>query len=177
MRRLLSIIAILVVLLQSACPLLVLQVRQTVIRSQVRDQIRRGVNEKDIVLIKVPWHLQRGHPSVFRMVAKNEFRYFGRMYDVVRTEERGQTIWFYCIPDDKETACRARMNEIAGQGMDHRPLARSIIQNPSQLLSTYFHTLWHPPDYYDAKAEDLISRNEFPVTEWIPETGTPPPKS
>jgi len=69
-----------------------------------------------------------------------EFEYKGEMYDVIRSEKRGDTMWYWCYWDRKETKLKNQLNivvfNLMGPGAENR--------NSSQLISDFFKTLFHP---------------------------------
>jgi len=66
-----------------------------------------------------------------------EFMYKGKMYDVVRSEKKTNSVTYYCISDSKETELRATLNKyikenIAGnssQKNDVHQLFKKFIQS------------------------------------------------
>ncbi|MCS6819125.1 MAG: hypothetical protein NZ522_04180 [Chitinophagales bacterium] len=53
-------------------------------------------------LIKIPRKLEIIRNPFFKRYEANEFRYLGKMYDVVRKEEFADTTYYYCVPDEHE---------------------------------------------------------------------------
>lgn len=101
MKKLLSILLVLILLFNIGGFYVVIKSRQYAIRKEVKRQIKHGVDEKDLVPILV----NDDNQDQLDWKHSKEFRYKGSMYDIVRTEfnENG-TITYHCIIDDNESA-------------------------------------------------------------------------
>ncbi len=79
------------------------------LRAKIKSEVHRmqisGHLEKDLpVLIKIPLSSMKGEASVSLIWTEaDEFRYQGQMYDVLREEVHGDTLWYYCHHDKAET--------------------------------------------------------------------------
>lgn len=78
------------------------------IRKDMAATIAHGVGEDQLVLIKISNHDQ---PTDFVWVEPHEFRYKGNSYDIVREEIRGDSTYFYCVFDERETALYAEIDK------------------------------------------------------------------
>lgn len=78
------------------------------IRRQIKAQIKASIPEEKLVCIAIA---TAQPPKAFRFVEKEEFRYYGKMYDVVKKEERGDSTYYFCIFDEQETALFATLQE------------------------------------------------------------------
>ena len=69
-----------------------------------------------------------------------EFEYNGEMYDVIRSEQKGDTMWYWCYWDRKETLLKKELNlltlNLLGPGATH--------QNHGQRIDEFFKTLYPP---------------------------------
>jgi hypothetical protein len=70
-------------------------------------QIRLGIFHPDIVLLKI---LHPEKERRFHRMEKNEFTYFGNLYDIVVERKSGDTTLFYCLHDKKEEALLANFS-------------------------------------------------------------------
>jgi hypothetical protein len=99
MKRCISILLLLALFVNTLGYFLVFKCTQFVARQEMLDQIRNGSYPGELTLLNIvkPW--QDKH---FRWKEHGEFVYFGRLYDVVATKKKGDTICFFCIPDKRE---------------------------------------------------------------------------
>lgn len=75
---------------------------QKQIKREIKKRIFSGIDPARLECIAIAEKdIDRGD-DVFHFVDKNEFKYCGRMYDIVRRETRTDTVYFYSIRDEKE---------------------------------------------------------------------------
>lgn len=125
MMRLLSSILLSLVLLQSAGPIVLLQLQQKQIRREMKRAIRAGMPEEQ--LLRFEFAADGGLVGGGRVewIEPHEFRYRGVMYDIARTvEEDGRTVR-YCVRDDAETAVYAQLDRLVREETNRDPEQRN----------------------------------------------------
>ena len=75
---------------------------QKQIKREIKKMIFSGIDPARLECIALPEKDLDRPDDIFQFVDKNEFKYYGRMYDIVRRETRGDTVYFYSIRDEKE---------------------------------------------------------------------------
>jgi len=93
-------------------------VQRQQISREMRRLIKTRVPDSQLVLLGIAKELERNPGTRFKRMHEREFRLDGRMYDVVRKESRGDTTWYHCIEDEKETALFARLDEMIRDEMN-----------------------------------------------------------
>jgi hypothetical protein len=78
---------------------IVFKCNQCLLKDEMMSQIRIGVFHPDIVVLKI---LFPEKERQFHRCDKNEFSWFGRLYDIVVERKSGDTTLFYCLHDKKE---------------------------------------------------------------------------
>ena len=74
-------------------------IKQYGIHQEVRQTIKRGLNEEDLVLIV---DSPGNHQGIFWIEKGKEFLYKREMYDVVKSKISGEKTYYYCLNDTKE---------------------------------------------------------------------------
>ena len=87
MKRFISFILLFLFLFVSGGYYLYFRYLQRQIQQEVKTEIRKGLQEEELSVIVSPVH---GSQDILWTKKDKEFRYKGSMYDVVRTEVRGQ---------------------------------------------------------------------------------------
>ena len=105
MKKISTGIIILLFLFTSGGYYLFFRAMQYQARQEISQKIKKGVNENDLTLIVAPLN---GGKEISWTKPGKEFLYKGEMYDVVKTETRGQKKYYYCINDTKEKQLVAR---------------------------------------------------------------------
>ena len=78
---------------------IVFRCNQYLVKKEMVTQIRGGMFHPDIVLLKI---LFPEKDQQFQRRDKNEFSWYGKLYDVVAERKSGDTTVFYCLYDKKE---------------------------------------------------------------------------
>ncbi len=78
--------------------------------------------------------------TILQWEHSREFEYKGEMYDVIRSEMKGDSIWYWCYWDKKETKLRKELNvllvNLMGPGQQSR--------NEGRQLNDFFKSLFVP---------------------------------
>jgi hypothetical protein len=69
----------------------------------------------------------------------DEFEWCGRMYDVVERHSRGDSLLYWCWPDDEETSLNQRLATLLSRAWQADPQ-----QEQEERLITFFISLYHP---------------------------------
>ncbi|RLD56630.1 MAG: hypothetical protein DRJ01_14970 [Bacteroidetes bacterium] len=72
------------------------------IKKEVKHQIKQQVPFDELVLLEIPFKLEKTGNSTFKRIHKGEFMYKGKMYDIVKSYVKNDTTFYYCINDAKE---------------------------------------------------------------------------
>lgn len=161
-------------LFQAAGYFFVFKILQHEIRQEIKQQIKAGVPEADLVLFKI--FEGKPHPA-FQRVEEHEFRYHSKMYDIVRQEAHGDTTWYYCLADEKETQLFANLDELVKQDMAGNPQHRKQIDELLRLFGALYFS--HKIDDFfifsnEQKAATFFS---FSLKTWDFSPSTPPPEA
>ncbi len=160
-------------LLQAAGYLFVFEIQKHEIRREIKQQIKAGVPETELVLLKI---LERKPDLTFQHVDKHEFRYDGKMYDVVRQESHGDTTWYYCLADEKETQLFAHLEELVKRDMRQNSERQQRIERLLSLFGQLFFSPHDEASLVDAREEMASSHYCFGLKIWIDPPPTPPPE-
>jgi hypothetical protein len=110
-RKYLSVIILMLFLFNIGGYYLWFSIVKSNIQKEVRQEIRKGLSEKDLTLITVPVNDEKG---ICWIKPGKEFTYQGKMYDVVKSKISDNKRLYYCIDDIKEKKLIAgfsKMNE------------------------------------------------------------------
>ncbi len=105
------------------------------IRRQIKTQIKASIPEEKLVWIAIA---TAQAPKAFQFLEKDEFRYHGKMYDIVKQEERGDSTYFLCIDDEKETALFANLQEAIQQEWCKNPQHHQHQKQLSELIPKFY---------------------------------------
>jgi len=87
-----------------------LQYKKSLVRREVEKHIVAGMEDDDMVMLRFSREEAR---MKLRWEHHREFEYNRQMYDVVERTTVGDTIYFRCLWDKKETRLKRRMEELA----------------------------------------------------------------
>jgi hypothetical protein len=173
MRIVFAKILLLFMLLQAAGYIFVFEIQKHEIRREIKQQIKAGVPETELVLLKI----LEGKPNpAFQRVDEHEFRYDGKMYDIVRQKSHGDTTWYYCLADEKETQLFAHLEELAKRDMSQNSERQQRIERLLSLFALLFFSHHDEASLADAAEERASSHYYFGLKTWIDPPPTPPPE-
>ena len=97
-------------------------------------------HKEELSVIKIPKQLEQNPAIDFQWTDEHEFRYLGKMYDVVKQEEQGDSTVYYCIYDHEDTLAFSSYNEsqqqkFAVSGQANKKLTEQLAKF---LSSVYF---------------------------------------
>lgn len=176
MRVLLSISLLLLLLFQTASHLFVFKIQQYQIRKEIKRQIKAGVPEEELILLKIPHSLEISPNNKFKRIEEHEFRYLGEMYDVVKQEQHGDTTWYYCLWDEKESELFAQLDEQVAQHMHQNQEQKKQHEWLDRLLGTLYLT-----EHQHYLFLNFINKApgtgyySFIIKNWLEVPPTPPP--
>jgi hypothetical protein len=177
MRRALSISLLFPMLFQAAGQLFVFKIQQYEIRQEIKEQIKAGVPEAELVLLKIPKALEEIPHPAFQRIHKREFRYDGKMYDIVRQIAHGDTTWYYCLCDEKETQLLANLDELVKQDMTGNPQHRKQIDELLRLLGALYCSHKTAGLFIFPNEQNVATLFFFSLKTWDFLPSTPPPEA
>ncbi|MDZ7680496.1 MAG: hypothetical protein U5J63_02010 [Fodinibius sp.] len=134
MKRVLSILLVLVVSFNFLGAGFVYNIWLYSIKSSVKEQLK-GQYEEEPTIIKLSKDAE--YPSL-KWHESEEFEYRGQMYDVIKKEDHGNTTWYYCYWDKAETKLLNHLAEYVSGYLQQHPRE----QKNRTLLSTYLDKLF-----------------------------------
>lgn len=129
-----------------------------------RDQVRREIKQKitgkldstDLVILRFTVKESR---TCLRWIEHGEFEYRNRMYDVIRSEIRGDQVIYLCYPDHQETALNQKVSELVstalGQHQQNRDHQKRFFKFVQSLYITN-HSGWIPPEDQGSQAVFMV---------------------
>jgi hypothetical protein len=150
--------------------------QQMRIRREIKSQIKTGLSRDQLHELS----FSMAENAKLQWTEKNkEFRFNGEMFDVVSSETRGDTIYYYCINDKDEASLFANLGELVKKKLDDdcnsgknisAKLIRaitSLVFLPSE-LNPFIISTREPLNYFTSHSIVFLS----PFLELV----TPPPK-
>lgn len=162
MRKLTSLILLVVFLFMSDGYDIYFRYMQYTINTEIGKVIEGGVKDKDLTVIVVPLNNER---EIKWIKKGKEFKYKGKMYDVAKVEIKGINKYYYCINDTKELQLLSdfakhnnRKNDIFLK--QKKPIQHKYFQKEFSLNAGFYNLLNNFPkdkDHYKSKFIDVDS--------------------
>lgn len=99
---LLVLLAVLL-LFHAELPIVIFKSFEYKYKKEFKHIIKLGIPEKDLVRFRFDVSVIKNGATDFKWIKKNEFRYKDEMYDIVKTEYGGDSVYYKCIHDFKES--------------------------------------------------------------------------
>ena len=176
MFRIPPILLLLVLMLPIISIYFCFKIRQYSIHQTIKTQIKKGVSESDLVLLKITKELEGKTSKVFKKINSKEFRYKGEMYDIIRQKTQGDTTFYWCIWDKGETALLGALDELVEKALRNNPEQKKGSDHLNKYLSSLFFTKFSFEfllPYTKMLAHSIFT--EHPVSLFL-DHSTPPPE-
>jgi len=144
------------------------------VRHEMKQRIKAGVPEEDLVLLKIA-KAEEQNSEVFERIHSREFRYKGEMYDVIRLEEKGNTTYYTCIHDVKESKLFEQLDEMVVKTLTEDTRER----HQQEIMLGFFTKVYLPgvrPElsYFQTKAKSVFAYYASFSEKHSSELGEPP---
>lgn len=143
-RRIVAILLLFSLVAPIAATFTILHFQRIRIRRMVKQQILSGIDRENLVLLKFS---EEESQTKLSWKHSKEFAYNNRMYDVVETETRGDTTFYWCHEDKKETRLDRKLDELLASALGKSPQKKKNQQRLTHFFSSlYFEQLprWKP---------------------------------
>jgi hypothetical protein len=157
LRKLSAIFLLLVLILPMSSTQMAFRYRQYKIRKEMRRMIRQGLPDEKLIPLHIPFAWLQGENPEFEVIHSKEFRYQGRMYDIVRAETEAEGMLYFCVEDYEENAAYAQLNTAVQKRMSGDP----VHQKGQERLLHFFKTLC-AAESSDAFRVFYFKQAEFP---------------
>lgn len=145
MKKLLPVFFFLCLIAPFAVGFLWLQHERHLVRREVKHQLVAQVNKEELVLLK----FTEEQAQKINWKHSREFEFEGWMYDIVQQENRGDTTYYWCWWDYKETRLNKQLDHLLVRALQQNPVNRenqerlvkfikTVHQNPPVYLSNHF---------------------------------------
>lgn len=165
-------------LFHAELPLLIFKSFEYKYKKEIKQLIKSGVPEKDLVSFGFHISVINTGANDFRWIKKNEFRYKDEMYDIVKTEYRGDSVYYKCIHDLKESKLFSNFDRYL---ID---LLKSDSSKKNEFLSlfNYLNTFYLPVQPISINDRPVINNDRIfsvhsELSEGFFNILTPPPKA
>lgn len=114
--------------------------RQFSIHETIRKAIEEVKSDTELVLLRIPLTTEQD-AAVFERRHEMEFKFEGKMYDVVRLEKHQGSTWYWCILDEEETALEDGLHALNLERSDSSPDQTKNQEALHVFLNTLFLTV------------------------------------
>lgn len=102
MKRLISILLVMMLIFNSAGYVLVFYQLKKYFKKEAFSKLEKYINPADLTTIVVSKYQYENEDENFYFVEPHEIKYFGKMYDIARTEFTADSIRIYALNDENE---------------------------------------------------------------------------
>lgn len=176
LRVAITLILLSATLFMSSGAFVVFKLQEFLIKKEIKQRIKAGVSESELVLIKIPVEWETKGNEAFQRIHSREFRYFGEMYDIVRYEKHDDTTYYHCIHDVKESALFANLDDLVRKDNHPNPERQKRINELLRLISIQY---LPPSECEPIESYQMIkffALYRFSEKTWHEKPPSPPPR-
>jgi hypothetical protein len=105
------------------------------IKNEIIVKIEAGLQEKDLIILgftkeEIETRLDWKH--------SREFEFNGRMYDIVRQSQAGDSVFYTCYQDHKETRLNAEKEKLIARALGQDPFQKKQTERIKNFFNTVF---------------------------------------
>ncbi len=134
-RKILGILLFFCLVLPVAVSFLFLNNQLKQVKREVKRKIIAGIDKNELVLLKFTESQKK---KQLKWKHSKEFQYNGEMYDIVETEIKGDTTYYWCWWDYKETKLNQKLEKLLSFALQNNPKK----QKHQILLKNFFKSLY-----------------------------------
>ncbi len=142
-------------------------------RKEVKKRIIEGVGKNELVVLKF---IKSNAPEGLNY--SKEFEYRGEMYDIVKSESKGDTIFYRCWWDNKETKLNKKLthliDNIIGKNTQNKGNQKRLVSFYKSLFHENTTNLIGVNPFYTSNS--YYSANNFICSINCPAPPVPPPE-
>ncbi|MCK9399166.1 MAG: hypothetical protein M0Q51_04100 [Bacteroidales bacterium] len=112
-----------------------LQYNKNKIKNEIAAMIFIGIDKKDLVQLKFT---KEEAETNLNWKHAGEFEYKGQMYDIVEKNRKGDTTFYNCYKDHKETRLKSRIARLASRAMGQDPCQKSQTEKIMNFFKTVY---------------------------------------
>jgi len=176
MRKTVSIVLLLVFFFQSVGCLVIFKLQQLQVRQDVKHHFLSNLSNNELEVIKISKNRGDKTNLLNRFTNPDEFSYAGMMYDVIRKESHGDTMWYYCYPDKKETKVLAELDNFIRDQTTNNSQKKKQREDYQRILSSLFPAGYQEYSSIIRPFTHLNSCYLFHVKTWSSSPLTHPPQ-
>ncbi|MEO6883535.1 MAG: hypothetical protein ABI199_05880 [Bacteroidia bacterium] len=104
-------------------------------KEKMEREVENKFSDKQLNVVKISEKEIENNTSDFQLTDKNEIRYHGNMYDVVRQKKSDGFVYFYCIQDNREDTLNKALN--VQVSMNVLPDSKNTNDNSKKLVKAF----------------------------------------
>ena len=141
---------------------------------EISAMINKGLNEKDLIILKFT---DKETKTKLNWKHSREFEFDGHMYDIVEQGREGNSFWYKCYRDHKETRLYKEKEKLIAKALGNDPFQKK--QN--EKIRNFFKTVFQLDDFIKKDVifnPSIIHYSLFTIhySLFLPSPPTPPPE-
>ena len=137
----LIIIVLLALLAPAAVTYLWFNFQKAMVKHEVKRKMISGISNDDLVLLKLT---KEQSITLLRWEHSKEFEYNDQMYDVVKQEQKDDTIYYWCWLDHEETKLNKQLTKLINKSLNSDPQRKE----KTERLFSFYRSLFYQFDGY-----------------------------
>lgn len=144
------------------------------IKKEIKKNIIAGIDDSELVLLK----FTSGEVNK-KLVWEHskEFEYNDIMYDIIKTEVKNDSVYYWCWKDSEETMLNNRLKSLVSKAVEGNKESKDRLQRLTFFFSSLTHTNYNPFSFWGIQIVSTLYDQKYifyPLV--INEIKTPPPR-
>lgn len=173
MKRTISILFLLSLVLPLVGTYAFLELQKHQVKREVKWKMIEGVDKEDLVLLTFD---KDDIETILDWKHSKEFSYQEEMYDIVQSEDKGDSISYFCWWDNKETELNKQLANVLQDFIGNKPINKKNKEHLISFYSKLYCPVQEPIKVFLHENKDRVCTAELalPIRYYSPDS--PPPQ-
>lgn len=151
-----------------------LQFEKQQVKHAIKARMIEGMNKAELTLLAFS---KDEAESKLEWEHVTEFEYADQMFDVVESEAKGDSIYYYCWHDNEETSLNKNLKTLVAQALGNSPLRKEKQDRLNNFLKTlYCQHQFDKRSFPNSEKQALVDRTQFEYVSILFSPPAPPPE-
>ena len=110
--------------------------QKSTVRREVKQNMIAGLDKNELVLLKFT---AQESQTKLHWEHSEEFEYNDQMYDIVETQIKGDTTYYWCWWDNEETKLNKQLDELLAYALGNNPQNKDSQKQLSDIFESFYH--------------------------------------
>lgn len=153
----------------------VIQIEKYYVKKEIKKFLETGLKESEMTMLKFS---KKNINKEIKWFHSKEFEFNENMYDVIKSEETSDSIFFWCWLDNEETQLNLKLNKMADNALNSNGKTTASERQLQRIINSYYYLESNPFNlFYKSKEKQFYKNYTLTLLSIKIKPPTPPPQN